>query len=58
MTGRLPSVHQTEHDPDLHPKAWPSSRLERPREELRARINQRVVQMFEAGLIDEVLGPR
>lgn len=59
-TGRPLSAFQTEHD-------RPASgvlvvALERPREELRARIDRRVVRMFADGLVEEVrslhAGPR
>lgn len=55
MTGRPLSEHQTEHDRPA-PEAVSVFALERPRPELHARIDQRVVQMFEERLIDEVRG--
>jgi tRNA dimethylallyltransferase len=52
-TGRPLSALQAEHDRPAPPDV-PVFALDRPRDELRARIDRRVIQMFEAGLIDEV----
>jgi tRNA dimethylallyltransferase len=60
-TGRPMSSHQSEHDRPAPPTV-PVVAIERPRATLHKRINQRVVQMFRAGLVDEVRrlleGPR
>jgi tRNA dimethylallyltransferase len=52
-TGRRLSEMQNEHDRPA-PASVLVFALERARPELRARINQRVVQMFTYGLVDEV----
>jgi tRNA dimethylallyltransferase len=52
-TGRPLSGFQTGHDQPA-PGGVAVFALERPREELRARIDQRVVTMFEDGLVEEV----
>jgi tRNA dimethylallyltransferase len=60
-TGRPLSTFQTEHDRPA-PAGVSVFALERPRDELRARIDRRVVGMFEEGLVAEVRallsGPR
>jgi tRNA dimethylallyltransferase len=54
ITGRPLSAWQAEHD---RPAAGVGViALERPREELRGRIDRRVVQMFDDGLVEEVRG--
>ncbi len=53
ITGRPLSTFQTEHDQPA-PAGVVVYALERPRPELHARIDQRVVQMLDHGLIDEV----
>ena len=61
LTGRPLSHFQKEHD-TRGPENIPVFALVRPRDEIRDRIDRRVVQMFEAGLVDEVraliTGPR
>jgi tRNA dimethylallyltransferase len=61
LTGRPLSSLQQEHDRPA-PSGVPVFALERPRDELRARIDRRVLQMFADGLVDEVrallTGPR
>ncbi len=47
------SQWQTEHDRPA-PRGVAVFALERPRDELRARIDRRVVQMFAEGLVEEV----
>ncbi len=60
-TGRPLSRLQAEHDRPA-PAGVPVFALERPRAEVRDRIDRRVVAMFAAGLVDEVralqAGPR
>lgn len=60
-TGRPLSAWQTEHDRPA-PSGVPVFALGRPRDELCARIDRRVVAMFDGGLVDEVRalssGPR
>ncbi len=53
VTGQPLSRLQTEHDLPAPPEV-PVLALERPRTVLYERINRRVEQMFQAGLIDEV----
>ncbi len=59
-TGQPLSSFQTEHQSPA--QGVTVFALERPRDELRRRIDQRVVEMFDAGLLDEVRrlrsGPR
>ena len=61
LTGRPMSVLQAEHD-RLAPAAVPIVALDLPRAALHERINRRVVQFFDAGLVEEVralqAGPR
>jgi tRNA dimethylallyltransferase len=61
LSGRPLSALQTEHERPAPPEV-PVFALRRPRDELHERIDRRVVQMFDAGLIDEVrallAGPR
>jgi tRNA dimethylallyltransferase len=61
LTGTPLSAFQTGHDRPAPPGVAVFA-LDRPREELRDRIDRRVVAMFEAGLVDEVRrlisGPR
>ncbi len=61
LTGRPLSDFQKEHD-TRGPEGVPVFALARPRKEICDRIDRRVVQMFEAGLVDEVraliTGPR
>jgi tRNA dimethylallyltransferase len=52
-TGRPLSDFQTGHERPA-PEGVTVFALERPREELRARIDRRVVQMFDDGLVEEV----
>jgi tRNA dimethylallyltransferase len=52
-TGRPLSAWQTEHATPA-PRGVAVFALERPRAELCARIDRRVVQMFDEGLVDEV----
>ncbi len=52
LTGIPLSQHQQEHDRPV--VGVPVFALERPRPELNARINTRVVAMYETGLVDEV----
>lgn len=54
-TGRPLSEQQVEHDRPAPPTV-PVLALERPRPEVRDRIDRRVEQMFAAGLVDEVRG--
>ena len=54
-TGRPMSDFQKEHD-QTAPETVAVFSLERPREELCARIDQRVLTFFEEGLIEEVRG--
>jgi tRNA dimethylallyltransferase len=53
LTGRPISQHQAEHDRPA-PLEVPVFALELPRASLHHRINQRVVQFFDAGLVEEV----
>lgn len=53
LTGRPISEFQAEHD-QRAPKHVPVLALELPRASLHERINRRVVQFFDRGLIDEV----
>lgn len=53
LTGRPLSEHQVEHS-NPAPTSVCAIALERPRSELHVRINHRVVQMFEDGLVEEV----
>ena len=61
LTGRPLSHFQKQHD-KRGPEGVPVFALARPRKEICDRIDHRVVQMFEAGLVDEVraliTGPR
>jgi tRNA dimethylallyltransferase len=61
LTGRPLSALQSEHQRPAPPQV-PVLALWRPRGELHQRIDRRVVQMFDAGLVDEVrallAGPR
>ncbi len=52
-TGRPLSAFQNEHDQPA-PAGVAVFALQRPRDELRARIDRRVVQMFDDGLVNEV----
>jgi tRNA dimethylallyltransferase len=54
MTGRPLSAFQTGHDRPA--TGVPVFALERPRAELRERIDRRVEQMFAEGLVEEVRG--
>jgi tRNA dimethylallyltransferase len=60
ITGQPLSALQTEHGRPA--RGVPVFALERPREELHGRINRRVIQMFQDGLVEEVRalqeGPR
>ncbi len=53
LTGRPLSHFQKEHD-TRGPEGVPVFALARPRKEICDRIDRRVVQMFDAGLVDEV----
>ena len=53
LTGRPLSHFQKEHD-TRGPEGVPVFALARPRKEICDRIDRRVVQMFEAGFVDEV----
>lgn len=53
-TGRPISAHQQHFDHGRPADHWRAFTLEWPREELHRRIERRVAQMFEAGLVDEV----
>ena len=54
-TGRPLSAFQNEHDRPA-PAGVAVFALDRPRDELRARIDRRVARMFDDGLVDEVRG--
>jgi tRNA dimethylallyltransferase len=53
LTGRPLSALQQEHD-QAAPATVPVYAIQRPREVLRGRINERVVSMFASGLVEEV----
>ncbi len=54
VTGRPISEQQAERPPSAETRSKHILWLDRPRAELHQRINDRVVEMFAAGLIDEV----